>query len=745
MPESHDPRLLPAAGQALLRQLPKQRKSIRRKILWQSLLLSGFTVMVLSLLSVIVGRSLIQNRVLDQLSSTLTSRENQLSQAILFDRERTGLLAVQLEQRRDLTTLHPGSAAVGDLWKRLHDENIPALGITYFNAQGNVIDHMGTDAPLPSSPPQGTTLVPELNRRGMWEATDIFTPVHTADEKVAGILAVRYDPTALLDALADNGSLGKTQDLLLVHEQDGKVSTLYQGNQAARTFANDTPTGSFTIPDAVQGKSGIFTGKDEWGEEILAAYRTVPSTGWSMILKMDTDEALAGWDRFVYTLLALDGVLLALTTIFGLILARELSAPILDLAGKLKVLQPGSWAFQRSVRTGDEVEFLDVVAEELTSRLRVAYTHLEDEVKARTEDLRKQFLLDRSILEHIEYGVFVTDANGAILDVNPAGARMLQKTREDLLGKPSEQELRFFRRQLPLSDGSHPVTQALQKKARIRLFHSDHLTVLTGKDMSLPITLNATPLLEGESLFGALVILEDVREENRVDEMKSEFITLASHQLRTPLASMRWYLELMGEEKDPVLSEMQQSYLKEIEVGTKRMINLLDDLLRITRLEGEEIRAEKRACELRKLLQDVYDEWKPLAVEHGMEFSVNLPPDPATAFTDPVLLHLVLQNLFTNAVKYSPKGTHITMSIIPDGGQAVTITVTDNGIGIPEDEQKHIFEKFFRAKNVKKIDADGSGLGLYLTRRIVENLGGHISFKSAEGKGTTFTVELPVQ
>ena len=228
------------------------------------------------------------------------------------------------------------------------------------------------------------------------------------------------------------------------------------------------------------------------------------------------------------------------------------------------------------------------------------------------------------------------------------------------------------------------------------------------------------------------------------DDIKSDFITIASHQLRTPLSSLRWYMELMKEEKDPELSNVQQSYMEQIDTAARRMVNLLDDLLRITRLEGGEIRVEKQACDLRKMLGDMAGEWKPLAKERGMECSFILPPKPVHASTDQILLHLVLQNLFTNAMKYSSTGKHIKIGLAPRKRSA-TITVSDDGMGIPVEEQMHVFQKFFRAKNAKRVDADGSGLGLYLTRMIVENLGGHISFKSVAGKGTTFTVRLPLK
>lgn len=744
MTRSRPRRSTEGTTQALLLHPPVQRTSIRRRILWQSLLLAGFTVMVLSLLSTIVGHSLIRNRVLDQLSSTIASRENLLSQSLGFDRERTGLLAAQIGRRTDVATLRPGTAVIGDLWQQLLNERIPVKGMAYFDASGRAVDRMGADIPSPSAFPSATSMSPVLNRRGKWEGTDVYAPVHREDGTLAGVLAVRYDPAELLTVLAANEALGQTADLSLLREQGGVVSTMNDGTSTARHFSDATPIARFAIPQAISGESGVFSGKDEWGVDVLAAYRSVPATGWNMVLKVDEDDALLGWERFAYVLLTLDGVLLLLTAVFGMILSRQLSSPILELARKLRSLNPRHWAFRQSIATGDEVEFLDSVAAELTARLRAAYAHLEEKVRARTRELQKQYLLDRTILENIEYGVFVVNAHGAVVEVNPAAQRILRLTREEMAGKVAAELLRFYRKNEPLRDVHHPIVKALRDKKPVHFFYTDHLTMLVAKDALLPVMLTVTPLLKKDALEGALVIIEDIHEESQIDAMKSDFIALASHQLRTPLSSLRWYLELLEDEKDPRLSETQESYLEQMDHASKRMVTLLDDLLRITHLEGGEIRAEKQEFDIRKMMQQLEAEWQPIATERGLKCAFSLPSRGLKISSDPVLLHLVLQNLFTNSMKYSQSGTEIRVGLVIQK-RAVVLTVADNGMGIPTEEQSQVFRKFFRAKNVRRTDTDGSGLGLYLTKMIVENLGGTIDFVSHPGKGTTFTVKLPVK
>ncbi|MEK7218091.1 MAG: histidine kinase dimerization/phospho-acceptor domain-containing protein, partial [Patescibacteria group bacterium] len=441
---------------------------------------------------------------------------------------------------------------------------------------------------------------------GKWIATDSYAPVRGESGNLLGTLAIRYNPQPLFTLISDNPAIGSTVELLVIRDVDGVASLVYSySGEKARRSSGDVPVGSFVIPDAVKGKGGVFIGKDEWGEDILASYQAVPATGWGMVLKVDTRDALQGWERFVYTLLAIDLFIVFLTGVFGLVLAKQISSPIMDLAQKMRALNPKRWTFRRSVDTGDEVELLDVAAAELTSRLRIAYTGLEQKVEERTKELHRQYLLDRTILEHIEYGVLVVNPHGSVINVNPAGQHILRLTREEIVGNVAANLLHFFRKNEPLRDLNHPVVQALNQKMAVHFFHNDHLTLFVGKNTLLPVALTVTPLLDGRTLEGILVILQDIREENQIDAMKSDFIALASHQLRTPLSSLRWYLELMQEEKDPKLSEVQQSYLEQMEYASKRMVTLLDDLLRITHLEGGEIHAEKREFDLRKMMMEL--------------------------------------------------------------------------------------------------------------------------------------------
>lgn len=442
------------------------------------------------------------------------------------------------------------------------------------------------------------------------------------------------------------------------------------------------------------------------------------------------------------TVLILSGLLFLLAVFLGTLLARALTGPLLELTAKVSALRSGTWKFRRTVHTGDEVEMLDRVVDDLTTRLRDAYEHLEEKVADRTRQVQEESALDRAILRSIEYGVLAMDREGVVTDANPAACALLRRPKDVLMGCRGADVLPVSKKHQKDVSSIHPVTQVLRTGTPYRSHPSHHLSLLRADDSILPVTLQVVPLLRGNRRFGAIAVFQDQTVERQIDYMKSEFISLAGHQLRTPLSSVRWYIEMLSSEQGK-FSEEHKSYLQEADSATKRMTTLIDALLHVARLEDGALVANTQPVNLSTYFHRIAGEWMTMAKEQGVRLVTVTPRKSATVTTDPVLLEIVLQNLFANALKYSPAKKEITVTVVVDDHH-IRITVRDLGVGIPQSEQKRIFEKFFRAHNVREIDTDGTGLGLYMSRTIVEQLGGTLIFESEEGKGSRFTVMLPV-
>jgi signal transduction histidine kinase len=266
--------------------------------------------------------------------------------------------------------------------------------------------------------------------------------------------------------------------------------------------------------------------------------------------------------------------------------------------------------------------------------------------------------------------------------------------------------------------------------------------VLTVRDQARPVV-DAT---KGPRRVRGVTI--DVTERRRAREqieaamkMQADFVNFASHQLRTPLTGIKWMLELaMGEEDG---SPDMRGFVADSRDASERLIVLVNDLLSVSRLEGGRMIGTPARCNLAALLQDVLDDIQPVVrkSEHRLE-ATGLGTEQAV-MGDAQMLRQVLQNLVSNAIKYTPQGGHIHVDISNDGAE-VRCAVTDTGIGVPEEARSRLFEKFFRAENVSKVETEGTGLGLYIVRLIVERAHGRIWFEPADSGGSRFLIALPL-
>ncbi|MFA6520903.1 MAG: CHASE domain-containing protein [Candidatus Gracilibacteria bacterium] len=256
--------------------------------------------------------------------------------------------------------------------------------------------------------------------------------------------------------------------------------------------------------------------------------------------------------------------------------------------------------------------------------------------------------------------------------------------------------------------------------------------------------LSISPVLDknGEIIF-FVGIERDITKEKNIDRVKSEFVSLASHQLRTPLSSVNWYAEMLLAGDAGKINKNQKKYLKEIYNANKRMVGLVGALLNVSRLELGTFVIEPKMVDIREFASSVIKELSHDISQKKLKIVEEYGNKIPKIYIDPKLMRIVFQNLLSNAVKYTHENGKVTLKI-EQKTSYVQITVADNGCGIPESARSKIFTKLFRADNAKVVDSDGTGLGLYITKSIIEQFGGKIWFESAENKGTAFYVTIPL-
>ncbi len=234
---------------------------------------------------------------------------------------------------------------------------------------------------------------------------------------------------------------------------------------------------------------------------------------------------------------------------------------------------------------------------------------------------------------------------------------------------------------------------------------------------------------------------ERLAEANR---LKSEFISIVSHQLRSPLSNLKWTIELLMSGKLGRIEEQQTEYFKIIKENTYRMHELVSDLLTVSRIESAKLLFQEQEFSIQELVKNLINEYKPLIAAYNVEVVFNENNDLPHVFSDPSRIKLVIENLLDNAIRYTKKRGKIKIELFKENDN-IRFSIKDSGVGIPKKDQKYIFQKFFRSENALKYQTKGSGLGLYISRSIIKKAKGKIGFQSAENQGSTFWFTLPLK
>ncbi len=250
-------------------------------------------------------------------------------------------------------------------------------------------------------------------------------------------------------------------------------------------------------------------------------------------------------------------------------------------------------------------------------------------------------------------------------------------------------------------------------------------------------------LRKSEKRYRTLV-KKDIAEHKRIDRAKTEFVSLAAHQLRTPLTGIKWSIEMLLSEKAEKFSKRQKEYLEDIRRNNQRLIVLVNALLNVSRIELGTFVVEPRPISFIKIADGVLEELGPEIKNKKLEIRRNYDKKLPIINADPNLSRIIFHNILTNAVKYTPKRGRISLTIKKQELN-ILIEISDTGCGIPKHQQSEIFKKLFRADNAQGVEPDGTGLGLYIVKAVIEQPGGKIWFKSEENKGTVFYITIPLK
>ncbi len=354
-------------------------------------------------------------------------------------------------------------------------------------------------------------------------------------------------------------------------------------------------------------------------------------------------------------------------------------------------------------------------------------------------------------LQNIHDGVIITDRNGVVQFINPAGATMTEfGSPEKTIGLDYGLLLKLESKEgRELSEAENPLIQAMRTGQPLDGFEG--CLIASQSDKRIPIAISVLPV--GGMAQNRIITFRDITKELAEEGEQTEFISTASHEMRTPVATIDGYLSLALNPQTATIDERARGYLDAAEKASKHLGKLFQDLLDVTKLDDGKIRPHFEPVEMVELVKSISNDYIPRAKEANLSFTFgsndqasfgNSPQlnQVVYGFVDVNFMREILDNLVDNALKYTPAGGSVYVNVRGDGDR-VLINVTDTGIGISADDLAHIFQKFYRADNSDTRTIGGTGLGLYLVKQRVEAMGGRVWAESAFGEGSTFFVSLP--
>ena len=596
------------------------------------------------------------------------------------------------------------------------------------------------------------------------------------ENKLIGVGMIVVNMAEFSEIVRDRTGLGETGEFLVAFynrsgERTYPLQRLFE--KEATPLALESAETALPMKEALLGREILFPlSLDYRNQQVVAVSGYVELAKLGVVAKIDATEVLQSLKRLsiFFGIAAL--ALLILVYLISVFIAQWISRPIEKLRYAAKEIATGDLNYKISKTQGDdEIGDLARSLDQMVSELKESRKDVDQKVKEQTEQIRqkgeeleKQQKAVLNILEDIEAEkkkvellaadlekfklavdnasdhIVITDPDGIVLYANQAVTKITGFEISEVLGQKAgskilwgglENQALYEKLWDTIKNKKLPFIGEINNKRKNGALYV--------ADAKINPVLNAT----GEVAF-FVGIERDITKLKEVDKAKTEFVSLASHQLRTPLSSINWYAEMLLAGDAGKLKTEQQKFVEEIYTGNQRMVDLVNALLNVSRIELGTFAIEPEEVDLKKLAESVLEELTPLVQQNKLKVTFDYDQTLPIMILDPKLTRIIFQNLLSNAAKYTPEGGKIKLTV-GKKGRNVLIEVSDTGYGIPKEQQDRIFGKLFRADNVREKDTNGTGLGLYILKSIVENSKGKVWFTSEENKGTIFSVTLPLQ
>jgi len=338
---------------------------------------------------------------------------------------------------------------------------------------------------------------------------------------------------------------------------------------------------------------------------------------------------------------------------------------------------------------------------------------------------------DVVITNYLTDGLLVFDRSNRLFLINPQAKKILEVEETESLGRSSLELMRYEKIEPLINHLGAGLRECFREEIQL--------------EENLILEVTTVHMKVGQQRVSTLLILHDITREKLSDRMKNEFVTLAAHQLRTPTSGIKWSLQTLLDGDLGQLNEKQKDIISQALSTNDKVIHLVNDLLNVAEIEEGRYLNKMVLSDISEIVFSVMEDYRQELERKNLQVDFIKPKQILPkVMLDIDKIKIAITNLFDNAVRYTLEGGKINVSI-ENFGKELEVKIEDNGIGIPFHQQEEIFKKFFRSANVKKVDTEGTGLGLYITKNIVEAHGGRIWFESEQDRGTAFYFTIPVK
>jgi len=475
--------------------------------------------------------------------------------------------------------------------------------------------------------------------------------------------------------------------------------------------------------DASNTTSGVYkTATDYRGHEVLYVTHPVGLSNWTVIDKIDKDEALASTATLRTTMVWIVCAVCVLIIAMALVLTGFFTRPILRMVAIAKRIGDGDFSASVSFTRKDEIGTLGNSIDSMKENL----DHLIRGIESQRE--RLEVILNTTI-----EGILAIDENSTILLANRSAEKLIGGTAKDLLGKNLKEVFLW-------EQGMQPFTVNYSEQV-VKVYENLQFTDKQGTKRYVKLIVAPVHEEPQAGRTHAIVTIHDETSSRELENMKTDFVSMAAHELRTPLTAVRGYLEMAstkGHEQESVL------YVTKALRNINELSGLINNLLDVTRIERGTLMLNMEKIDLAGCVAHAYEDARFLAEDRQINLSYSGPQKDKYVVGDLISLREIVNNLLSNAIKYTLPGGTVVMDLQETSDNTYAVTVKDTGVGISKEAQKYLFNKFYRVHGGLDSGSKGTGLGLYIARSIAERHEGTISVSSEEGKGSAFTLTLPI-